>query len=241
MLFKDKKMKRLFTIGFIGLFAFSLGFCGSISGTVNFDGKGPKKKKLKMDADPVCGTSHEGPVYRQDFVMDEDNNLANVLVYIKNIDYNGETSKSQAVLDQNGCVYTPHVMGVMKGQEILIKNSDATLHNIHGLPKVNTEFNFAMPKVLKEKKMTLDESENAFKVKCDVHPWMNAYVQVFDHPYFAVTSNDGSFKINNVPEGTYEVVAWQEKFKDKTVSHTVTVDKDNTVQNFTFVKPSKKK
>ena len=83
--------------------------------------------------------------------MDEENNLANVLVYIKNIDYKGETTKSQAVLDQNGCVYTPHVMGVMKGQEILIKNSDATLHNIHGLPKINTEFNFAMPKVLKEK------------------------------------------------------------------------------------------
>ena len=95
-------MKKI--ISLIGIMSLSLAICGSISGNVNFDGKGPKKKKLKMDADPVCGTSHQGPVYRQDFVMDDNNNLANVLVYIKNIDYKGETTKSQAVLDQKGCV-----------------------------------------------------------------------------------------------------------------------------------------
>tara|TARA_B100000953_G_scaffold225927_1_gene187429 strand:- start:388 stop:1086 length:699 start_codon:yes stop_codon:yes gene_type:complete len=227
-------------ISIIGILSFSLAVCGSISGNVNFDGKGPKPRKIKMDADPVCGSSHDMPIYRQNFVMDENNNLANVLVYLTNVDYKGEATKSQAILDQNGCLYSPHILGVMKGQEVLIKNSDATLHNIHGLPKVNTEFNFAMPKVLKEKKMTLVKSENAFKIKCDVHPWMSAYVQVFDHPYFAVTSNDGSFKIDNVPAGTYEVVAWQEKFKDKTISHTVTVGDENSTQNFTFVKPSKK-
>ena len=232
-------MKRLISI--LVLTTLTVGICGSISGTVNFDGKGPKKKKLKMDADPVCGKSHQTPVYRQDFVMDDNNNLANVIVYLKNVDYKGSVTKTQAILDQKGCIYTPHVMGVMKGQEILIKNSDATLHNIHGLPKVNTEFNFAMPKVLKEKKMTLVKSEEAFKVKCDVHPWMSAYVQVFDHPYFAVTSKDGSYKIDNIPAGTYEVVAWQEKFKDKTVSHQVTVSEGNSKQDFTFVKPSKKK
>ena len=232
-------MKRLISI--LVLTTLTVGICGSISGTVNFDGKGPKKKKLKMDADPVCGKSHQAPVYRQDFIMDDNNNLANVIVYLKNVDYKGSVTKTQAILDQKGCVYTPHVMGVMKGQEILIKNSDATLHNIHGLPKVNTEFNFAMPKVLKEKKMTLVKSEEAFKVKCDVHPWMSAYVQVFDHPYFAVTSKDGSYKIDNIPAGTYEVVAWQEKFKDKTVSHQVTVGEGNSKQDFTFVKPSKKK
>ena len=232
-------MKRLISI--LVLTTLTVGICGSISGTVSFDGKGPKKKKLKMDADPVCGKSHQTPVYRQDFVMDDNNNLANVIVYLKNVDYKGSVTKTQAILDQKGCIYTPHVMGVMKGQEILIKNSDATLHNIHGLPKVNTEFNFAMPKVLKEKKMTLVKSEEAFKVKCDVHPWMSAYVQVFDHPYFAVTSKDGSYKIDNIPAGTYEVVAWQEKFKDKTVSHQVTVSEGNSKQNFTFVKPSKKK
>ena len=232
-------MKRLISI--LVLTTLTVGICGSISGTVSFDGKGPKKKKLKMDADPVCGKSHQTPVYRQDFVMDDNNNLANVIVYLKNVDYKGSVTKTQAILDQKGCIYTPHVMGVMKGQEILIKNSDATLHNIHGLPKVNTEFNFAMPKVLKEKKMTLVKSEEAFKVKCDVHPWMSAYVQVFDHPYFAVTSKDGSYKIDNIPAGTYEVVAWQEKFKDKTVSHQVTVSEGNSKQDFTFVKPSKKK
>tara|TARA_Y100001935_G_C17307790_1_gene513555 strand:+ start:1784 stop:2482 length:699 start_codon:yes stop_codon:yes gene_type:complete len=230
-----------YIINIFALMFFTIGVAGTISGTVNFDGKGPKKKKLKMDADPVCGKSHQTPVYRQDFVMDDKNNIANVIVYLKDVDYKGGVTKKQAVLDQKGCVYTPHVMGVMKGQEILIKNSDATLHNIHGLPKVNTEFNFAMPKVLKEKKMTLVKSEEAFKVKCDVHPWMSAYVQVFDHPYFAVTGDDGTYTIENVPAGTYEVVAWQEKFKDKTVSHKVTVGDGNSKQDFTFVKPSKKK
>ncbi len=107
-------MKRLISI--LVLTTLTVGICGSISGTVNFDGKGPKKKKLKMDADPVCGKSHQTPVYRQDFVMDDKNNLANVIVYLKNVDYKGSVTKTQAILDQKDCIYSPHVMGVMKGQ-----------------------------------------------------------------------------------------------------------------------------
>jgi plastocyanin len=214
---------------------------GTLTGTVNFEGKAPKKKTLKMDADPQCGSANSSPVYKQSFIIDEKNNLANVLVYLNNIKYSGETPKDPAVIDQKGCVYYPHVMGIMKGQEFLIKNSDPTLHNIHGMPKVNNEFNFAMPKVVKEKTIKLEKSENAFKIKCDVHPWMNAYIQVFDHPYFAVTDGNGTFKIENIPSGEYEVIAWQEKFKDKTLSATVKIGDDTTSQNFTFKRPSKKK
>ena len=221
-------------------------FAGSLTGRVNFKGKGPKKKTLKMDADPVCGASHKTPAYRESFVLSKDGYLKNVIVYLSNVKYDGKAPTTQAVIDQNGCVYIPHVQGIMAGQELLIKNSDATLHNIHGLPKINSEFNFAMPKVVKEKAIKIDKVENFIKIKCDVHPWMNSYISVFGHPFFSVTDDTGSFKIENIPPGEYEVIAWQEKFKDKktkewkTLSASVTIGDGDTTQNFTFVRPAKK-
>jgi hypothetical protein len=222
-------------------------FAGSLIGRVNFEGIDKKKKTLKMDADPVCGASHKTPVYRESFVLSEDGYLKNVIVFLNNVKYDGEVSTTQAVIDQKGCIYSPHVQGIMAGQELLIKNSDATLHNIHGLPKINSEFNFAMPKVVKEKAIKIDKVENYIKIKCDVHPWMTSYVSVFDHPFFSVTDDTGSFKIENIPPGEYEVIAWQEKFKDKktkewkTLSATVTIGDGDTTQNFTFIKEAKKK
>ncbi len=94
-----------------------------------------------MDADPVCGSSHKEPVYNQSFIINEKGYLKNVMVYLKDVKYVGKAPETQAVLDQNGCMYSPHVQGMMKGQELLIKNSDATLHNIHGMPTINAEFN----------------------------------------------------------------------------------------------------
>lgn len=239
--------RRLTTIAIItSIFAGSM-FAGSLSGRVNFEGKGPKKKTLKMDADPVCGAAHKTPAYRESFILSDEGYLKNVLVFLKDVKYEGKVPSTQAVIDQKGCVYSPHVQGLMAGQELLIKNSDATLHNIHGLPKINSEFNFAMPKVVKEKAITISKAENFIKIKCDVHPWMNSYISVFDHPYFAVTDDTGSFKIDNIPAGEYEVIAWQEKFKDKktkewkTLNATVTIGEGDTTQNFTFIKKAKKK
>jgi len=216
-------------------------YTGSLSGWVNFEGTEPKKKRLKMDADPVCGSSHKEAPYRQSFIMNDKGYLKNVMVYLKDVDYKGNAPSTQAILDQKGCIYEPHVQGIMVGQELLIKNSDATLHNIHGLPIINSEFNFAMPKVVKEKTIKFAKPEHAIYIKCDVHPWMKSYVSVFDHPYFSVTDNEGNYKIDNIPPGTYEVVAWQEKFKDKktkawkTLNATVTIGEGNTTQNFTYI------
>jgi len=238
--------KLMIIVIITSLFTCSI-FAGSLTGRVNFEGKGPKKKILKMDADPVCGASHKTPAYRESFVLSEDGYLKNVIVYLSNVIYDGKAPTTQAVIDQKGCVYSPHVQGIMAGQELLVKNSDATLHNIHGLPKINSEFNFAMPKVVKEKAIKINKPENFIKIKCDVHPWMNAYISVFDHPYFAVTDDTGSFKIDNIPPGEYEVIAWQEKFKDKktkewkTEKATVTIGDGDTTQNFTFIKKAKKK
>ena len=166
---------------------------------------------------------------------------ANVIVYLKGVEYSGKTPSNEVIIDQKGCVYSPHVLGVQAGQPLKILNSDATMHNIHGLPKINKEFNFGMPKSLKQKTVTFNKAEDVFVIKCDVHPWMKSYTQVFDHPYFAVSGSDGSFSISNVPDGTYEAIAWQEKFGSKRImTQSVTVKSGDAELNFSFERPKKK-
>ena len=234
-------LKNVFIITSLCSLFISSTLGGDLSGRVDFVGKSPNKKALKMDADPVCGSAHKEPVYNQSFIINEEGYLKNVLVYLKNVKYDGNTPDTQAVIDQNGCMYSPHIQGMMKGNSLLIKNSDATLHNIHGLPTINSEFNFAMPKVVKEKAIKFDKAELNIKIKCDVHSWMKAYVSVFDHPYFAVTDDSGYYKIDSIPPGTYDVIAWQEKFKDKTLNAAITIGDGETNQDFTFIRSEKKK
>jgi plastocyanin len=207
---------------------------------VKYDGKPPKKRPLRMDADPVCGSSHSGKVFSESFKVNSNGELAESIVYLRNVKYNGSIPKEVVELDQKGCIYTPHVFGIQAGQELLIKNSDATLHNIHSIPKKNKEFNFAMPKVVKQKKAKFDKSEDPFYIKCDVHPWMKTWVLVSDHPYYSVTDKNGNYQIKNVPAGTYEVVCWQEKFKKKAIVDKVTVGSGSVTKDFTFSRPKKK-
>ena len=243
MIFKGLFMKNIKSLSImmsIGLLFVSVD-AGTLKGHVKYDGKAPKKKKLRMDADPVCGSSHSSPVLSENFKMASDGSMAEALVYLKNVKYNGGVPSEPAVLDQKGCIYMPHVFGMVAGQELLIKNSDATLHNIHSMPKVNKEFNFAMPKVVKEKKATFSKSEpDPFYIKCDVHPWMKTWVLVSDHPYFAVTDAKGNFSIEGIPAGTYEVVCWQEKFGKRTLTAEVTIGEGDTTKDFVFTRPKKK-
>ena len=235
------KMRKILTFSIIGSLAVTTLFAGDVSGRVKYVGKAPKSKRLRMDADPVCAASHKEAAISESFIVDGDGNLANVIVYLKGVSYTGKPLATAATIDQNGCVYSPHVLGVMAGQTIKILNSDATMHNIHALPKVNREFNKGMPKSLKQTTEIFDKAEDVFVIKCDVHPWMKNYTQVFDHPYFAVTGNDGTFSISDVPDGTYEVVAWQEKFGSKrTLSQRVTVSSGKATVNFNFERPQKK-
>ena len=223
-------------------FVFTALDAGTLKGHVKYDGKAPKPKRLRMDADPVCGSSHSGPVRSENFKMAKDGSMKEALVYLKNVDYTGDIPSEPAVLDQQGCIYVPHVFGMMAGQELLIKNSDATLHNIHSMPKVNKEFNFAMPKVVKKKKASFAKSEpDPFYIKCDVHPWMKTWVLVSDHPYYAVTDEKGNFSIDNIPPGTYDVVCWQEKFGSKrALTSKVTIGAGETTKDFVFSRPGKK-
>jgi plastocyanin len=148
--------------------------------------------------------------------------LANVLVYIKTSGVTGKAPAEPLTLKQEGCIYHPHVAAVVVGQTVKVVNGDPTLHNVHALAKANPEFNQAQPFQNMELEKKFDKPEMAISIKCDVHPWMQSYLSVLPHPYFAVTGEDGSFTINGVPAGTYEVEAWHETLGAQTGQATVT-------------------
>jgi plastocyanin len=214
----------------------------SITGIVTFDGKAPALKPIDMNAEPVCAKKHSGPAPNEMLVLGTGNTMANIMVWVSKGLPAGKTwpvPKEPVVLDQNGCVYKPHVMGIMVGQTTRILNSDGVLHNIHTLPVVNTSFNRGMPGNVKEATTTFAKPEPVFHTKCDVHPWMSAYIGVFTHPFYSVTSTDGKFTISGLDRGTYEITAWHEKLGTQTASITVAANETKT-QNFKFAVPVKK-
>jgi plastocyanin len=213
----------------------------SISGTVTFAGKAPTLKPLAMDADPVCAKKHSGPVPNEMLVLGSGNTMGNILVWVSKGLPAGKkwpVPPTPVVLDQQGCQYKPHVMGIMVGQQYKILNSDSLPHNVHTLPKVNKPFNRAMPATLKGATTTFDKEEPIFQVKCDVHPWMSAYIGVFPHPFFSATSTDGKFTISGLDAGTYEITAWHERLGTQTASITVGAN-DKKTQDFKFTTPAK--
>jgi len=213
----------------------------SITGTVTFDGKAPNLKPLAMDADPTCAKKHSAPVPNEMLALGGGNTMGNVMVWVSKGLPAGKAfpvPKTPVVLDQNGCLYKPHVMGIMVGQSYRILNSDGVLHNIHTLPKVNPAFNKGMPPTLKEATTVFSKPEEVFHIKCDVHPWMRAYMAVFTHPFFSVTATDGKFTISGLDAGTYEITAWHERLGTQTATITVG-GSDTKSQNFKFAIPAK--
>ena len=214
----------------------------TVTGTVTFDGKAPTLKPLAMDADPVCAKKHSAPVPNEMLVLGSGNAMGNVLVWVSKGLPQGKTYSAPTtpvVLDQNGCQYKPHVMGIMVNQPYKILNSDGVLHNIHTLPQVNTPFNRAMPATVKEVTTTFNKPEAIFHIKCDVHPWMSAYMGVFSNPFFSVTSADGKFTISGLDPGTYEITAWHERLGTQTASVTVSAS-GTTTKDFKFAVPAGK-
>jgi len=213
----------------------------SVTGTVVFDGKAPALRPLAMDADPACAKKHTAPVPNEALVLGPGNTMGNILVWVSKGLPAGKSwpaPKTPVVLDQKGCQYHPHVMGIMVGQTYKILNSDGILHNVHALPSINKQFNRAMPATLTEATATFDKPEDVFHIKCDVHPWMSAYVGAFTHPFFSVTAADGKFTISGLDPGTYEITAWHEKLGKQTASVTVGAS-DTKTQNFKFAVPAK--
>jgi hypothetical protein len=209
---------------------------GDIKGTVTLDGTAPKNEAIKMNADPVCMKENKTPQTQETYEVGTDGkSLANVFVYVKDGlgNYVFDTPTDPVTIDQKDCRYHPHVFGIRVNQPLQIVNSDPTLHNIHAMPKSNTEFNNGQP--IQGMKMThvFDKPEVMVPFKCDVHGWMNAYVGVMSNPYYAVTDKDGKFDLKDVPPGTYTIEAWHEKLGTMTQSVTLG-QKDSKDVTFTF-------
>jgi plastocyanin len=162
-----------------------------------------------------------GPLKEESVVADASGHLQNVIVYLEDAPGAAPaTHLPPVVIDQVNCQYVPHVVALRAGQTLHVTTSDPTLHNVHGLCTVNDAFNFALVAKGQSKDLAFTQPER-FPLRCDVHPWMKAFVQVFPHPWFAVTGADGSFEIRGVPSGTYTLVAWQEKYGEQHVPVTV--------------------
>ena len=238
----SKMFGRSLSIGLLVSLSASSAFAGAtITGTVTYDGKVPNLKPLAMDADPACASKHTSPVANEMLLLGSGNTMANIIVSVKSGLPAGKTypaPKEPFVMDQNGCQYKPHVMGIMVGQPYRILNSDGVLHNIHTLPKINSAFNKPMPPTLKETTTKFDKSEAVFQIKCDVHPWMTAYVGAFTHPFYSVTGADGKFTISGLDPGTYEITAWHERLGTQTATVTVGAS-DTKALNFKFAVPAK--
>ncbi|HVR28694.1 MAG TPA: carboxypeptidase regulatory-like domain-containing protein [Thermoanaerobaculia bacterium] len=194
---------------------------GSVEGVITLANGPDPDTEIRMDADPVCAGLHSEPVHSQTRITGEGGELANVLVYVKTPGVSGRAPAEPLVLNQEGCIYKPHVAAMTVGQTLKVVNSDPTLHNVHAIPKVNAEFNQAQPFQGMELERKFDKTELAIPIKCDVHPWMQSYISVLPHPYFAVTGEDGSFTIQGVPAGTHEIEAWHETLGTQTGQVTV--------------------
>lgn len=196
---------------------------GSVSGTVRLQGNPPSRRQINMAAVPNCSKQHSLPALTEEVVPGNGGTLQNVIVYLKGdlVSYAFKVPESPVKLDQNGCIYKPHVIALMVGQPLEVTNSDQATHNIHSLAKANRPRNDSQSPGTAPIIQSFSHQEIAIQVKCNVHPWMKAYVAVLSNPYFQITGEDGSFEIKNVPPGKYELSAWHELYG--TSENTITV------------------
>ncbi|HIG30499.1 MAG TPA: hypothetical protein EYQ50_22945 [Verrucomicrobiales bacterium] len=215
------KMKtRLITV-ITALAAVNLAFGGqNVTGTIKLSGSAPSEKNMTKaiaGGDPYCKKAHAGKTITTTFYkVGDGKELGDVVVYLEGIKGKFDPPAEKPLLDQVDCLYNPYVLSVQSNQKIAIRNSDSTLHNVHSFPKPkpgNRGFNFAQVIKGKVNEKSFSKAEMFIRFKCDVHPWMFAYVSVFDHPYHAVTKEDGSYTLKDVPPGKYTLVAAHRKGK----------------------------
>jgi hypothetical protein len=206
----------------------------TISGKVIFTGTAPENEPILMDAEPVCQDKYTEGAFAETVLVNDNGMLQNVFIYVKDGlgDLKFPVPTEGVVLDQNGCRYHPHVFGIQAGQDLIIRNSDGILHNIHPMPTINRSFNLGQPKAMDSIKQ-FDKTEVMIPIECDIHDWMLGYVAVLDHPYFSVTGAEGTFSLPNLPPGTYTLEAWHEKYGAQTMEVTVG-EKETKEIEFTF-------
>src|ERR1700690_880820 len=198
----------------------------SVSGTVKLDGAAPKAAKIDMSQDAACKGANTAET-----IIADGGNLANVFVYVK--DGLGtrtfDVPTTAVSIDQQGCKYHPHVLGVMTGQNIEIKNDDQTTHNIHPTPQSNREWNESQPPAAAPLEKSFAREEIMLPVKCNQHPWMRMYINVVKSPFYAVTGPDGKYEIKGLPPGDYTIAFVQEKLGEQTQKVTLAAKDSKTV------------
>lgn len=193
---------------------------GSVKGAVTLTGKAPEMAELKRASDPYCAKTK----MKDEEVISKGGKLANVLIHINGAPA-AEPPATKASIEQHACMYRPRVSAIVAGQALAIKNGDATLHNVHTYKGTQTVFNQAQVPNTPEIEKKFSDNGALLKFKCDVHQWMTGYVWVQNNPYVAVTGEDGSFEIKDVPAGKYEVEAWHERFGTKKGEVVISADK----------------
>jgi plastocyanin len=209
---------------------------GTITGTVKFTGVAPKNPAIDMSEEAACKAKYKTPPTQETVVAGPANALANVFVYVKAGVPAGQTfpaPTTAVVLDQDGCRYHPHVLGIMVGQPLEILNTDPVLHNIKAIAKANRPFNVSQPNAGMKTTRTFTAPEVMVNLECNVHGWMHAFAGVRPDPFFAVSAANGSFTISGLPPGTYTIEAWHEKFGTQTATVTIAGTESKT-QNITF-------
>lgn len=211
---------------------------GTITGKALFEGAVPAGRKIVMDQDAVCSAAHPGGGTPEDYVVN-DGKLANVFVYVKSgaEKYSFTVPATEVELDQQGCTYTPHIVGVMANQKLRILTKDPTTHNIHPLPKINPEWNETQAAGAPAIEKSFARPEVLIPVKCNQHPWMKAFIGVVKNPFFAVSAKDGSFTLKGLPPGDYEIEAIHEKLGTQTRKVTVGTKESKAIE-FKFGAPA---
>jgi len=210
---------------------------GHVFGGIALDGKAPEAPSVRIGGDPYCQENAKD-IFKQGSLVTEDGRLRNVIVYVRS-GYATQTypvPEAAAVLDQQRCVYVPHVLTVMKGQKLRILNSDPTFHNVHAEDGGRTEFNIPQASKGTEDTKTFSHTAMPVRIGCDFHRWMSSYVAVFDHPFHTTSGDSGKYELR-VPPGKYEIVAWHEKYGEQAA--TIDVAADASVElNFKFPQKS---
>jgi len=228
-------MKKFLAILSLLALVLQIGCAGDITGVITLKGTPPGERELTPIRDTAeCSAMYPGALPKTKFyVVGAGGELADVIVYLKGVP-GASTGASAApvVLDQKGCLYTPQILAVQTGQKVIVKNSDPCVHNVHTKPAANPEVNQVQMSGGADLTFTFDKPEPFLKFQCDVHPWMFAWVSVFDHPYFGVSGADGKFTIKNVPPGKYTLEAAHRKLGVQSAE--IEVKAEGAAQNFTF-------